>query len=245
MTLRVNNLINFERLLILEKTYYDKGTERRGNMMQFIRWVTYMIGLVIFSYGITIALKMQYLGVHPWDVLNVALYEKVGLTIGSWAIIISILLIFVTLFLDKSYVKLGTLLNAILVGAFVDLFLWIDFLPQASHTWTDYIVIITGIVTMGFGGGLYNSAQIGAGPRDGFMLAIADKLGKSVGLIRMIVETLVLLFGLVLGGPVFIFTFIFTFIQSPVFAFTFKKFKELFAQIENKIHQKQYAKHSA
>jgi uncharacterized protein len=214
-------------------------------MMQFIRWVTYMIGLVIFSYGITIALKMQYLGVHPWDVLNVALYEKVGLTIGSWAIIISILLIFVTLFLDKRYVKLGTFLNAILVGVFVDLFLWIDFLPQANHTWTDYIVIIIGIVTMGFGGGLYNSAQIGAGPRDGFMLSIAEKLGKSVGLIRIIVESLVLLIGLALGGPVFIFTFIFTFIQSPVFAFTFNRFKSVFNQIERKLQEKQYSKLSA
>jgi uncharacterized protein len=238
-------IFNFERLLILEKTYYDKGTERRGNMMQYIRWFTYMIGLVIFSYGITIALKMQYLGVHPWDVLNVALYKEVGLTIGSWAIIISILLIFVTLFLDRSYVKLGTFLNAILVGAFVDLFLWIDFLPQASHTWTDYIVIIIGIVTMGFGGGLYNSAQIGAGPRDGFMLAIAEKLGKSVGLIRIIVESLVLVIGLVLGGPVFIFTFIFTFIQSPVFAFTFNRFKSVFIQMERKLQEKQYSKLSA
>ncbi|WP_236687165.1 YczE/YyaS/YitT family protein [Ornithinibacillus californiensis] len=213
--------------------------------MQLLRWVTYMIGLVIFSYGITIALKMQYLGVHPWDVLNVALYEKVGLSIGSWAIIISILLIFVTLILDKSYVKLGTFINAILVGAFVDLFLWIDFLPQASQTWTDYIVIIIGIVTMGFGGGLYNSAQIGAGPRDGFMLAIAEKLSKSVGLIRIIVESLMLLIGLVLGGPVFIFTFIFTFIQSPVFAFTFNRFKSVFNLIERKLQEKQYSKLSA
>ena len=214
-------------------------------MIRTIRWLFYLAGLVTFSYGITIALKMQYLGVHPWDVLNVALFEKIGLTIGSWAIIISIFLICVSLVLDKSYVKLGTFLNAILVGVFVDLFLWIDFLPNASHTWTDYLIMVIGIITMGFGGGLYNAAEIGAGPRDGFMLSISDKLKKSVGLVRIIVETIVLLIGLLLGGPVFLFTFIFTFVQSPVFAYTFKKFKAVMAFIESRHGGKQMSKSSA
>ena len=214
-------------------------------MIHTIRWLFYLAGLITFSYGITIALKMQYLGVHPWDVLNVALYEKVGLTIGSWAIIISIFLICVSLVLDKSYVKLGTFLNAILVGAFVDLFLLIDFLPNASHTWTDYLIMIIGIITMGFGGGLYNSAEIGAGPRDGFMLSISDKLGKSVGLVRIVVETIVLLIGLLLGGPVFLFTFIFTFVQSPVFAYTFKKFKAFIGLMEKRFDRHQLSKSSA
>jgi uncharacterized protein len=214
-------------------------------MILAIRRLFYIVGLVIFSYGITIALKMQYLGVHPWDVLNVALYNKVGLSIGSWAIIISIVLIGVSLVLDRRYVKLGTFINAILVGVFVDLFLWIDFLPSASHTWTDYCIMIIGIITMGFGGGLYNSAEIGAGPRDGFMLSISDKLGKSVGLVRIVVETLVLLIGFVLGGPVFLFTFIFTFVQSPVFAYTFKRFKAMIALMEKRYDRNQYSKSSA
>lgn len=214
-------------------------------MIRVIRWLFYMLGLIIFSYGITIALKMQYLGVHPWDVLNVALFDKFGLSIGSWAIIISVLLIVVSLMLDKSYVKIGTFLNGVLVGVFVDIFLWIDFLPHATHTWTDYLIMLVAIITMGFGGGLYNSADIGAGPRDGFMLSIADKLGKSIGTIRIVVETLVLVIGFLLGGPVFIFTFIFTFVQSPVFAFTLRKFKEVILVIERKYQQKQLTKSSA
>lgn len=220
-------------------------TEGRGNMIRFIRWSFYMLGLLIFSYGITIALKMQYLGIHPWDVLNVALFDKFGLSIGSWAIIISVLLIIVALILDKSYVKLGTFLNGILVGVFVDMFLWIDFLPNATHTWTDYLVMVVAIITMGFGGGLYNSAEVGAGPRDGFMLSISDKLGKSIGTIRILVETLVLVIGFLLGGPVFIFTFIFTFVQSPVFAFTFKKFKAFLGMIDQRYQQKHISKSSA
>ncbi|WP_188384154.1 YczE/YyaS/YitT family protein [Ornithinibacillus halotolerans] len=205
----------------------------------------YLVGLIVFSYGITIVLKMQHLGVHPWDVLNVALYEKIGLTIGSWAIIISILLICISLILDRTYIKFGTFINAVLVGVFVDLFLWLDYLPTASHTWTDYLIITAGIVTMGVGGGLYNSAELGAGPRDGFMLSISDMVGKSVGLVRIVVETLVLLIGLLLGGPVFLFTFIFTFIQSPVFAFSLKWFKKVIVNLESRVEQKEFSKTSA
>ncbi|PAV29645.1 hypothetical protein CIL05_09740 [Virgibacillus profundi] len=214
-------------------------------MIHVIRWIFYMSGLMVFSFGITVTLKMQHLGVHPWDVLNVAMYEKVGLSIGSWAIIFSIVLIIVSWILDKSYIKIGTFLNAILVGAFVDLFLWLDFLPNASHAWTDILIIIIGIIIMGIGGGLYNSAEVGAGPRDGFMLSISDKTGASVGKVRIITETLVLIIGLILGGPVFVITFIFTFVQSPIFAFSFEKFKKVIAFIQSRHIKRQYSRSSA
>ncbi|MFC0090174.1 YitT family protein [Allobacillus sp. GCM10007491] len=204
-------------------------------MFMFVtRWLFYFIGLLTFSYGITIALSMQHLGIHPWDVLAVALFEKLGLSIGSWAIIISLILIIVSWFLDKSYIKLGTFLNGVLVGAFVDLFLWIDFLPNASFTWTDSLVMIGGMIIMGIGGGLYNSAQVGSGPRDGFMLSIADKTNAPIGRVRIIVESFILLLGLILGGPVFWFTLIFTFVQSPVFAYSFTRFKTVLSFIERR-----------
>ncbi|MEC5425671.1 YitT family protein [Virgibacillus sp. C22-A2] len=214
-------------------------------MILTIRWAFFVMGILLFSFGITVALSVQHLGIHPWDVLNVALFEKIGLSIGTWAIIISISLIGVSWILDKSYIKLGTFFNAVLVGAFVDLFLWLDFLPGATSTWIDFIVIITGIIIMGIGGGLYNSAGVGAGPRDGFMLSISDKLGAPVGRVRIITESGVLLIGIFLGGPVFIFTFLFTFIQSPLFQYSYLKFGRLISRIEYKHLNKQLPRSSA
>ncbi|GAB3807057.1 YczE/YyaS/YitT family protein [Virgibacillus kimchii] len=212
--------------------------------MQGIRWGFFLIGVLIFSYGISIAIKVQHVGLHPWDVLNVALFERVGLSIGSWAIIISVLLIIISWILDKSYIKLGTFFNAVLVGAFVDFYLWLDILPQATHGWQDYFTILLGIVIMGFGGGVYNAAGVGSGPRDGFMLSIADKLGASIGKIRVIVETLVLGIGWLLGGPVFIVTFLFTFIQSPIFQYTFHLFRKFIFRIDVHIGKK-HSEHTA
>src|SRR5699024_85712 len=196
-------------------------------MINVFRWSIYFIVIMIFSMGITITVNMQHLGIYPWDVLYVALFDLVGLSIGSWTIIISIVLIVISLTLDKSFIIIGTFLNAVLVGAFVDFYMWLDLLPKAAGSWTDIGSIVAGIVIMGLGGGIYNSAGVGSGPRDGFMLSISDKTGASIGKVRIITESAVLVLGLILSGPVFIFTFIFTFIQSPIFERTYLQMRRV------------------
>lgn len=187
-----------------------------------IQILFFIVGLLLFSYGIAVAIKVKYLGIHPWDVLNLALYDRFGLTIGSWNLIFGIMLVLVTLLIDRTYVNIGTFINALMVGPMVDFFLWLDVLPQASTLMFDVLVLLLGILIMGIGGGMYNAARIGSGPRDGFMLAISVKLGYSISRVRMVVESVVLVVALLLGGPVFIFTFIYTFIQSPIFQAAYK-----------------------
>src|SRR5699024_396236 len=194
-------------------------------MNHLLRWLFFLIGLIVFAFGISTTVHVQHLGIHPWDVLNVALYEQLGFSIGTWNVICGLILIVVSWILDKSYIKIGTFINAVLIGVFVDLFLWLDFFPPVTRTWTDLLVMGVGIVFMGIGGGLYNAAGVGSGPRDGFMLSIAYKTRASIRKVRIITESSVLLLGILLGGPVFFVTFVFTFIQSPIFQFSFVKFK--------------------
>jgi len=203
-------------------------------MVYFIRWSFFSIGLIFFSMGIVLAINVQYLGVQSWDVLHVALNNKFGLTIGSWSIIVGTLLILITLVIDYKFIRTGTFINIICVGMLVDLFLWLDFLPKATHTWTDLFIIMGGMVLMGLAGGMYNAGGVGSGPRDGFMLAISQKWNYSIKRIRMTMETFVLIFGFLLGGPLFIFTFIFTFVQSPLFEFSYIRIGEFIAKFQVK-----------
>jgi uncharacterized protein len=182
----------------------------------------FIIGLLVFSYGISLSIKVQYLGIHPWDVLNIALFERVGLTIGTWNIIIGAAMIGCTFLLKgKKYIRVGTIVNGIMVGVLVDSFLYFDLLPPQTIAAADVLLLIAAIVLMGIGGGLYSAAHLGTGPRDGFMLTISERTGISISNVRIICECSVLLIGLLLGGPVFIFTFIYTFIQSPIFQRSF------------------------
>ena len=201
---------------------------RTGNMRDWIiRYTFFFLGLLLFGLGNALAVKVKYLGLHPWEVLNVALYEKFGLSIGTWSILVGVLLIGVSWFMNRKYINIGTFLNALLVGPFMDLFLWLNVLPEATHTWQDYAVLAVAIVIAGIAGGLYVAGGIGAGPRDGFMLSVSDRTGLSISKARIAVECVVLFIGYLLGGPVFIVSFFYTFLLSPIFQFTLKHFVRL------------------
>lgn len=189
-----------------------------------VRYAFFFMGLVCFGLGIAISVKVKHLGLHPWDVLNVAFSQQYGLSIGTWSVLIGLVLILVSLFVGRKYVNIGTFLNALLIGPILDFFLWLNVLPAATHTWIDYLWLLVGILIVGIGGGLYVAGGIGAGPRDGFMLSISDLTGFSVSKARIMVECIVLVIGYLLGGPVFIVTFLYTFILSPIFQLSLKIF---------------------
>ena len=198
-----------------------------------IRYTFYFTGLILFGLGVAISVKVKYLGLHPWDVLNVALFEHFGLSIGTWSIIVGFFLIGISLLISKKYVNIGTFLNALLIGPIMDLFLWLDVLPDANNNWTDYLLLLLGIVVIGIGGGLYVSGGVGAGPRDGFMLSMSERTGLSVSKARIAVESIVLVIGYILGGPVFWVTFIYTFLLSPIFQFSLKFFTRMRAKFDS------------
>ena len=210
----------------------DKFIFRSDSLRNWvIRYIFFFLGLVCFGLGIAISVKVQHLGLHPWDVLNVALFQHFGLSIGTWSVVVGLGLIMVSLVVSKKYVNIGTFLNALLIGPILDFFLWLDVLPVATHTWIDYLWLLMGILIIGTGGGMYVAAGVGAGPRDGFMLSIADHTSLSISKARMVVECVVLIIGYALGGPVFIVTFFYTFILSPVFQLSMK----IFARVRSEL----------
>ncbi|WP_299758341.1 hypothetical protein [uncultured Pontibacter sp.] len=192
-----------------------------------IHYTFFFLGLMLFGLGIAIAVKIQHLGLHPWDVLNVALSDKFGWSIGTWSVIVGMAVILVSLSISRKYINIGTFLNALLIGPFMDFFLWLDILPEASHTWFDYAWLLLAILIIGLAGGLYVAGGIGAGPRDGFMLTISDRTKLSVSQARIAVESIILIIGFLLGGPVHIVTFLYTLILSPVFQISLSVFVKL------------------
>ncbi|MEO8933557.1 MAG: hypothetical protein ABI295_04555 [Xanthomarina sp.] len=192
-----------------------------------IRYGIYFSGIILFGLGSALTVQVKHLGLHPWDVLNVALFQHFGISIGFWSVMTGLSLLVFSFFSARKYVKIGTFLNALLIGPILDFFLWTDWLPTATHTWVDFLILFMGIVIVGIAGGLYVSAVLGAGPRDGFMLAISERSGYSIQKARIVVESGVLIIGFLLGGPVFWTSLFYTFILSPIFQFSLKFFTRL------------------
>src|SRR5690625_448479 len=160
----------------------------------------FMIGMMIMALGVAMTIKGQRLGIGPWDVLHVGLYNNLGLSIGSWNIITGLLIILIVSIFAREFPKLGTWINIVVIGLFIDLFNWL--LPEFTTLFGQTIILVIGIIVMGFGAGIYVSPNLGAGPRDSLMLLIVDKFNFRIKYVRTIIEVLVAVLGWALGGPV-------------------------------------------
>ncbi|WP_019414698.1 YitT family protein [Paenisporosarcina sp. TG20] len=165
----------------------------------YIRWLFFFLGLVIFAFGISLTIRGALLGIGPWDVLHVGLFINFGLTIGIWAIVSGLVLVLCTSLYLKQWPLIGTWLNMILVGVFIDIFLWL--LPAVSNPVLQTILFIVGVAIMGVGVGMYIAANMGAGPRDTLMLILVEKTGWTVKKVRTLLEIVVGIIGWILGGP--------------------------------------------
>lgn len=167
---------------------------------QVVRWSFFVIGLITLALGISLTMQAKGLGIGPWDVFHYGLFVQLGLTVGSWSIIAGLVIVAVTSIAMKQWPQIGTILNMVLIGVFIDFFNWI--LPAPDHLWTELLVFVAGTAVMAYGIGIYVSPGMGAGPRDSLMLVLTDVTGWKVSTVRNWNEIIVAVLGWLLGGPV-------------------------------------------
>lgn len=181
-------------------------------------------------------IKGYRLGIGPWDVFHVGLYRNLGLSIGSWSIISGLVIVLGTAIALKKLPKIGTWLNMILLGVFIDIFNWI--IPDFEALGAQIIIFILGVVVMGYGMGIYISPNIGAGPRDSLMLLFVEKFGISIKKIRTIIEIIVALLGWLLGGPVGVGTVIIALLIGQFVHYTLPQSRALLMKIIGETDEK-------
>lgn len=166
----------------------------------YIRWSFFLVGLVVQSLGIAMTIRGEILGIAPWDVMHVGLFINFGLSIGIWSIVTGLVIVLATSLYSKRWPPIGTWLNMILIGVFIDMFLWL--LPIVVNPIAEIGLFIAGVAIMGFGVGMYIAPNMGAGPRDSLMLILIEKTGWTVKRVRTLLELIVAVIGWLLGGPV-------------------------------------------
>ena len=169
-----------------------------------------LAGLVLCGVGIATIIA-AHLGVAPWDVLHQGISDRIGLPIGTVILLLGVVVL--TLWWPLGIRPgVGTILNAALIGVFVDL---TDLgLPDARGVAAQISYLLVGIAAIGVGSGLYIGAGLGPGPRDGLMTGIAAR-GFSLRATRTVLEVAVLVAGWLLGGSVGIGTVLFAVTIGP------------------------------
>ena len=96
----------------------------------------------------------------------------------------------------------GTLLNMVLIGVFLDLILELQVIPLMNGFPTGIIMMMAGLFVISLGSFFYMGSGFGAGPRDSLMVVLERKTGLPVGVCRALIESSAVLFGWLMGGPV-------------------------------------------
>src|SRR5689334_8753305 len=175
------------------------------------RLVQLFAGLIL--YGISDSmLLLAGLGVDPWDVLHQGLSRRLGLGVGTWAVIVGVLVLLMWIPL-RQRPGFGTLSNVIVVGLVIDAMLVI--VPPVHGLAARLIVMVSGVVLNGIATGAYIGAGLGPGPRDGLMTGMAAR-GHSIRIVRTCIEVTVLISGWLLGGTVGLGTVVYALGIGPI-----------------------------
>ncbi|WP_434612003.1 YczE/YyaS/YitT family protein [Arthrobacter sp. A5] len=174
----------------------------------------------LFAYGMAIALMIRgNIGASPWDVFGQGVSRSTGLSFGLCTIIVSagVLLLWIPL---RQRLGMGTIANAVLVGAFADLGL--AFIPQPGHLVLQALMFMAGLFLLALATALYIGAGLGPGPRDGLMTGLVRVTGRPVWLIRTGIELIVVVIGFFLGGVVGVGTVAFAAAVGPLTQLTLR-----------------------
>ena len=169
-----------------------------------------VLGLWLFGTGEGL-IVLAGLGNSPWTVLAQGVSVQTPLSIGAATILISAIVV-ASWSLLRETPGLGTVLNAVLVGIAIDVTL--EVVPSPTGIWRA-VALLGGIATVSLASGLYLTARLGPGPRDGLMTGIVRRTGRSFRLVRVTLELSALLIGALLGGTVGIGTVAFALLIGP------------------------------
>ena len=173
-----------------------------------LRLVHVNVGLALFGFSLACMLRAG-VGLGPWDVFHEGLALRTPLTIGQGMIAAGFTLLAFSALVARIRPGPGTVLNMLIVGLWVDVFLGAPLMPSPTAWPGGAALFAAGLVLNGIATGLYLTAGLGAGPRDGFALGLARLLGTTVARARTLVEVSVLVLGWLLGGTVGVGTLVF------------------------------------
>lgn len=160
------------------------------------RWGQLILGLAAWAVAVALMIRSG-LGLGPWDAFHVGFAGLADVSIGTASVLTSVVVLAIG-FAVGMKPGLGTLANILAIGLLVDATL--PLVPEAPHWGVGLGYYAAAIALIGAGTGLYIGARLGAGPRDGLMVALSRRSGWPVGRVRAGIELTVLLLGWLMGA---------------------------------------------
>ena len=193
------------------------SSDRPLNFKPKIKTLFYLVfGLTIFGFGESLLIHSM-IGLSPWLVFAEGIAINLNWSIGfaTFACSVGVLLIWLPL---RQQPGVGTILNIIIIAGTIDLSIYLFYFSTSSY-FINLIVGSLGVILVGLGSGIYLTANLGPGPRDGLMTGLQRVTQYPIAWVRVSIEVSVVGVGWILGGTVGLGTLLFAFGIGPAVAF--------------------------
>ena len=175
-----------------------------------LEWGQIVAGLLVFAFGVHLTIFAN-IGLAPWDCLGMGIAKHTPLNYGISMTIMAIVILLADILL-RERIGFGTVIDALLTGNFVQAFNSLNPFPENQSLPAGIMIMIVGFVFMAIGMWIYMSAEECCGPRDALLVGLGKRLPRfPIGIVEVLLWSVVLLIGWLLGGPVGIGTLISTF----------------------------------
>ena len=183
------------------------------------------IGSIIAAYGITLAMYAGF-GSATLAVLWQGISKTFHISIGMASMIVAVVMIIFVFFYDRSQLHIGTVLYQIVYSLCVDLFANAHI--YSRHMWINVLLMLLGIILFAIGTGLYAAASLGRGSYEALTFSLAEKNGWQVKVVRILLDVVIVISGVLLGGKFGICTIVTILLSGPIIQFTASKTKAVF-----------------
>ena len=164
------------------------------------RFALLVAGTALTALGVVMMLQAN-IGLEPWSVFHQGLELTTGISFGMASSLTGFVAIAAAVLLGESF-GVGTILNIILCGVLIDVINASALIPQMQSMLPGVLLLFLGMEVLVLGTWLYMASELGAGPRDALTVALARRLGRSVGPCRVTMDCTVTVLGFFLGGKV-------------------------------------------
>ncbi|ANU20114.1 hypothetical protein BBI15_07750 [Planococcus plakortidis] len=167
-----------------------------------MKYFFYVMGLLLLSFGIALTI-LSDLGTSPFDALLVGLSFNVGLTVGSWEIIIAAIMIAGNAMLGRQKPELLGIMTAVIVGIGIDFWLHTLSTAIAPVDITSQIFYFTaGLFAVGVGTAIYLHTNFAPIPVDRLTLLVKELAKTNLFFSRTAIYLMFLVLAIFFGGPI-------------------------------------------
>lgn len=173
-----------------------------------------VLGLAIAGVAFYMIVKAD-IGLSPWDAFAMAVSYYIPITYGQAVQLVGVVVLVADL-LMREKIGIGTIADVLIVGWVIDLMTLWDPMPTCKTTLGGCAVMIAALLLIGVGQFLYMRAGMSCGPRDALTVGIGQRLRRMpIGAVQCIMQGVVFVAALLMGGPIGVGTFVFAFMAGP------------------------------